>query len=150
MKKIFATLFSTLLVASIFVGIVSAETSHDKENHPRYHPILMLKGLMSSGISQSGFDSEMIETSIWIQNIDKLTVDEIEVEVQLYRNNGRRMVAKQVKKLDELKPGKKKVISFDWNLYGAPKGKYHPKVFISYNAGLDKPVRFQARSHTWH
>lgn len=136
-----STILKTLLCLAAVTVLVLPTQAKDSERHP----IKLLKARMqASGRGSMGASKGNV--TVWLQNVAGVTVDGVKVEVELYNDN-RRLLDTLEKDVGEMTAGKKKVLTFKWDVISDDRIK--PRIFVSYNAGRKKPVRFEGDTPTW-
>lgn len=115
-------------------------------DNPADHPIRILKARYQNDSSRSGMGSAKGNLTIWMQNSVNVTVDGIEIEVDLYNNRGRKVETLR-KKVKDLGPGEKKVLTFRWDVVAEDYVK--PRFYVEYNRRGNQKARFEGDSPTW-
>ncbi len=142
-QKLTSIFWGALLASVLAILVIQPATA---KNNPTDHPIRVLKARYQNDQSRGGLSSARGNMTIWLQNSVGVTVDGIEIEVELYNDRGRKVETLK-KKIDKLDAGEKKIVTFRWDVIAEKQVK--PKFFIEYNAGTAKKPRFQGDSPTW-
>ncbi len=137
----FSTTLKVLLCFAVVALTLTPIQAKDNENHP----IKLLKARVQNN-SRSTMGSNRGNVTVWLQNVAGVSVDGVKVEVELYSDN-RRLLDTLEKEVGEMSAGKKQVLTFKWDLISDDRIK--PRIFVSYNAGRKKPIRFEGDSPTW-
>ncbi len=131
------------LALSLIVSLLlpaSAEKDYSGD-----HPLRVLKARKQGDQARSSAGSAKGNLTIWLQNPTSVVVDGVEVEVELYNDN-RRKVDTLRRKLDDFQPGEKRVVTFRWDVLAE---RYvEPRFFIEYNARGAQKARFEGESPT--
>lgn len=136
-------LWGALLVSLLAISVALPATARD---NPSDHPIKVLKARYQNDQSRGGSSSARGNLTIWLKNAVGVTVDGIEIEVELY-NDRRRKVETLRRKIDKLEGGEKKVVTFRWDVIAEKDVK--PKFFIEYNSRGNQKSRFEGDSPNW-
>ena len=131
-----------LVLASLVAVSLATPAAADSDVD---HPIKVLKARYQSN-GGGGLGSSKGTMTIWLKNLVGVTVDGIEIEVELY-NDRRRKVETLKKKIGELGAGEKKVVTFTWDVLAEKIEK--PRFFIEYNARGNQKSRFEGDSPNW-
>jgi hypothetical protein len=112
------------------------------------HPLRVLKArYQNDNLRGSANTSARGNLTIWLQNITSVVVDGIDIEVELYNGN-KRKVDTLKRNVDKLDPGEKKVLTFRWDVVAEDEVK--PRFFIEYNARGNQKERFEGDTPTWN
>ena len=115
-------------------------------DNPSDHPIRILKARVQNDQARGG-NSARGNLTIWMQNSANVTVDGIEVEVELY-NNRKRKVETLRRKVDSLDSGEKKVVTFRWDVVA--EDDVTPRFFVEYNSRGTQKTRFEGETPSWN
>jgi len=110
------------------------------------HPIRILKARYQNDASRGGAASTRGNLTIWLQNQVDVTVDGVEIEVELYNDRNRKVETLR-KKVEDLGPSEKKVVTFRWDVIAETSVK--PKFFVEYNFRGNQKARFEGESPNW-
>ncbi len=132
----------TLCLALSAVQPVSAEGKEFKGDHP----LRVLKARAQNDNLRGGGSTARGNLTIWLQNITSVVVDGVEIEVELYNNNKRRVETLK-RTIDKLEPGEKKVITFRWDVVA--EDHVTPRFFVSYNSRGNQKTKFEGDSPSW-
>lgn len=134
-----------LAVAFLLSALIGA-SAQDKEFKGE-HPLRVLKARAQNDSVRGGSSVSARGTlTVWVQNYTSVVVDGVEMEVELYNDN-RRKVDTIKRNIDKLEPGEKKVITFRWDVVAEDNVK--PRFFIEYNARGNQKARFEGDTPTW-
>lgn len=111
------------------------------------HPIRVLKARAQNDNLGRSISSTKGSLTIWLQNITSVVVDGINIDVDLYNGN-RRKVESLNRKIDKLEPGEKKIITFRWDVLAEKEVK--PRFYVEYNARGNQKARFEGDTPSWN
>ena len=135
-------IFKFIVIAAVALSLSTLGTAAPKENHP----IKVLKARVQNQDGRGDFGTARGNVTVWIQNVTDVAVDGVKMEVELF-NDSRRKVETLKRDIGELEPGKKKVLTFEWDVIAERQVK--PRIWVEYNAGRKKPVRFKGDPPVW-
>lgn len=110
------------------------------------HPIKVMKARYTNDRSRGG-SSAKGNCTVWLKNKAEVSVDGIEVEVELY-NDSRRKVETLKREIEVLTSGEKKVLTFKWDIPGESTIR-RPKIYLSYHSRGRQKTRFHSEPPTW-
>ena len=142
MKNRNKTLSTVVLLSLLCLAVALPSLARD---NPADHPIRILKARYSNDSSRS-MGSAKGNMTIWMQNSVNVTVDGIEIEVELYNDRGRKVETLR-KKVKDLNPGEKKVLTFRWDVVAEDTVK--PRFYVEYNRRGNQKARFEGDSPNW-
>lgn len=134
-KRFLATLAILGLVLGM-AGIAGADNDDD-------HPLRVLKSRVKSDQSRGSSSSARGNLTVWLQNTSGVTVDGIEMEIELY-NDSNRKVETLRRTIEDMDAGEKKVITFRWDVIA--ERNVTPRIFVEYKARGTQKARFEGRS----
>ena len=137
--------FSTITKALLCFAVLALTLAPTQAKESERHPIKVLKARMQNN-SRGSMGSNKGNVTVWLQNVAGVAVDGVKVEIELY-SDSRRLLDTLEKEVGEMTAGKKKVLTFKWDLITDDRIK--PRIFVSYNGGRKKPVRFEGDTPTW-
>ena len=130
-------------IAVVLATLSLAFPAQAKKSDSRNHPLRVLKSRYQNDQSRGESGSARGNLTVWLQNAVGVPVDGIELEVELY-NDRRRKVETLKKTVGSMAAGKKKVLTFRWDIVAEDVVK--PKIFILYNARGNQKARFEDNS----
>lgn len=131
-----------LMVSIMMLAVMNPAQA--KKTDPSDHPIKVLKArYQSTGRSMGSSKGSL---TIWLKNMVGVTVDGIEIEVDLY-NDRRRKVETVRRKVKELGAGEKKVVTIKWDVVAEKIKK--PRFYVEYNRRGNQKSRFEGESPNW-
>ena len=142
MKRRKQNFMTALLLSLCCLALALPTTAKD---NPADHPIKVLKARYSNDSSRS-MGSAKGNMTIWMKNIANVTVDGIEIEVDLYNDRGRKVETLR-RKVKDLSPGEKKVLTFRWDVVAEDTVK--PRFYVEYKRRGNQKARFEGDSPNW-
>lgn len=134
------------LVLALFAVLTAVLPAQADNNNPSDHPIKILKARYQNDRSRAT-TSARGNLTIWMQNAADVTVDGVEVEVELYNDRDRKVETLR-KKVDTLNAGEKKVITFRWDVVAESSVK--PRFYVEYNSRGTQKTRFEGDTPNWN
>lgn len=116
------------------------------KDNPADHPLRILKARYQNDTNRGSGMSARGNLTVWLQNSADATVDGVEIEVELYNDRGRKVETLR-KKVEDLGPGEKKVVTFRWDVVAENNVK--PRFYVEYNRRGTQKARFEGESPNW-
>ena len=131
---------ATIAILGFILGLGGiASAKKDK----RDHPLRVLKSRVQSNQGRTSVASARGNLTVWLQNTSNVTVDGIEMEIELYNDRNRKVETLR-REIEDLEAGEKKVITFRWDVIAEK--SVTPKIFVEYKARGTQKARFEGRS----
>lgn len=147
MKLQFSNIKTLIGLGLMAVVLLAVSLPASAKDNPSDHPIRVLKARYQDDTTHGGGMSARGSLTIWLQNAADLTVDGIEIEVDLYNDRGRKVETLH-KKVEDLNGGAKKVVTFRWDVVAEDHVK--PRFFVEYNVRGNQKARFEGDSPNWN
>lgn len=142
-KWLVAALTAVCLVLCAVDGVRADDEGKEFKGE---HPLRVLKARAENDNMRSSAASARGSLTIWLQNPTSVVVDGINIDVDLYNTNKRKVDTLR-REIDKLEPGEKKVITFRWDVVAEQ--EVFPRFFIEYNARGTQKERFEGDSPSW-
>ncbi len=136
---------AALTAALMSITLSSLATAQD-DAPAAGHPIRVMKARYENDRSRGGASARG-SCTVWLQNRAEVSVDGIEIELELY-NDSRRKVETLKREIELLTAGEKKVLVFKWDIPGESEVR-RPRIFLSYNSRGRQKTRFEGDPPTW-
>ncbi len=141
-RKLAPVLLAVCFVLSALVAVQADDKEFSGE-----HPLRVLKArAQRDNVRGSAAVSARGNLTIWLQNYTSVIVDGVNIEVELYNKN-RRKVETLKRTIEKMEPGEKKVITFRWDVVA--EDEVNPRFFIEYNSRGNQKARFEGDTPSW-
>jgi hypothetical protein len=117
------------------------------KDNPSDHPIRVIKARYQNDNSRGGATSARGNLTVWLKNVAEVTVDGVEIEVDLYNDRGRKVETLR-KEVKDLGPGEKRVTTFRWDVVAENEVK--PRFYIEYKSRGTQKTRFEGDPPSWN
>ncbi len=136
----------TAVLAVTCATVAFSQSASAEKDFTGDHPIRVLKARYESDNARGGGASAKGNITIWLQNATSVIVDGVDVEVDLYNDN-KRKVDTLKRSIEPLEAGEKRVLTFRWDVIA--EREVTPRFFIEYNSRGNQKTRFEGRPPTW-